>query len=456
MKKIDNYDAFLEKVNIRNKTIHYIKTDKVIGVHLANYTYWEAWMSKYIHRFYIPNTNLVDAGGYIGTTSLLMSEVLSNTNNRVYTFEPIFNDILFKNIINNKLEKSIELFPCALSNEKGFTIEKSLDLSKNTNFGATSILFNKSINDEQNKNVSIYKLDDFHLSNVSILKIDVQKMEQEVLEGAFQLIQQCKPTIFVEIYDVNHFKNSKIFKQLNKIGYVIDIIPEGWNDYLLIVPPITTIPKQIFICDKVLTYIQKYSQDWKRLNPTYDIQLYDNVMCEDFLLKEFSKKHVNIFRFLKDGPIKADFWRVCILYRYGGVYADADAEPLVPIHLFLENNVDFLTCSSYGSNFNPNFIMAHAGDDILKKCIDTYLKMHDEEVPYSYWGWSIMTVFHKVLHLENYSKEDGIYYADTKKYQILKEIKETEFKNDHNVYKGFRIFNNRYADYNCLTHSFKK
>ena len=58
---------------------------------------------------------------------------------------------------------------------------------------------------------------------------------------------------------------------------------------------------------------------WEELNPEYEIIVYDDNMCRDFLKKEYSDLHVNLFDFLKDGPIKSDFWRVCILNKYGGI-----------------------------------------------------------------------------------------------------------------------------------------
>jgi len=203
------------------------------------------------------------------------------------------------------------------------------------------------------------------------------------------------------------------------------------------------------MCDKTLKYIKRHSINWKKLNPGYYIFLYDDTSCQNFLKKHFSQLHCDIFNYIPDGPIKADLWRVCVIYKYGGVYVDADVEPFIPLKNFIEKNVNFVTCNSYSPNlkFNPNFIMAAAGDNLLKKCIDTYVQMYKDKVEYSYWGWSIMTLFSNALNLENFSKNGGIYYDGDKKYQILKEISAPEFKDDYNEYNGVRIFNNRYANY---------
>lgn len=450
----ENLTEFLKKIELRHKTINYIKTDLTISNSFDNGNYWELWMLNYFKRFYKPNTNFIDLGGHIGSTSLLMSEILSN-GNKIYTFEPVFHDILLKNIKDNLLDNKIVLYPCGLGNHVASITFPKINLSDYKNFGGTTFINNETNNNETLIDIPIYKLDSFNLDNVSVIKIDVENMEIEVLEGAIELITKCKPAILIEAFDLDKLKNSDIFNKLSSMGYIINAIPEGWNDYLMIINPITNIPKNIYICDKELKYIENYSKNWKRLNPDYNIVLYDDELIKEFFLKEYTQTHCDIFNFIEDGPIKADFWRICVLYKYGGVYVDADAEPLIPICFFLEDNVDLLTCSSYGPNFNPNFIMAYAGDETLKECIETYLIMYSDRVPYSYWGWSIMTLFNNILKLDNYNKESGIYFSGNKKVQILKEIQEKEFYDDHNIYKGLRVFNNRYSNYDCFMHSFK-
>jgi len=215
-------------------------------------------------------------------------------------------------------------------------------------------------------------------------------------------------------------------------------------------------PKTIYFCNRTLDKMEMYASNWKKLNPEYDVQLFDNQMCENFLLEEYGELYKEIFNYIPDGPIKADFWRICILYKYGGVYSDIDNEPIVPIKDFLEPDVGFLTCSSYSSemSFNPNFIIAHKGCSILKRCIDWYLNKYTQKHHYGYWQWSIMRAFTDTLQLANYHKDQGIYDIDNIKVQIMKECPGNDHYDAHNLYKGKRVFNNRYRTWNHNTHSF--
>jgi hypothetical protein len=247
----------------------------------------------------------------------------------------------------------------------------------------------------------------------------------------------------------------------------------------------STIPKVIYLtsCNKnIPNYV---CSNWKKLNPEYDIKLYDDNDCIEFLEKEFGKEYTNIFNYIKDGPIKSDFFRVCILYLYGGVYSDIDIEPLIPIKDFLEEDVDFLTSDSrIYSKINPHIIIAAKNNHILKKCIDKYMYMYMNELEYSYWGWSIVNIMTPILNKElniefcnKYMKINEFFidifslitswdifktYANKTfikgehKYQFLQEVSVYNRNYLYCSYKGNRILNNRYNNYCRMTHKFLK
>ena len=236
MKKIcvdRSFDKSVLDTNIvRDKRISYIKNDTCIGNQIKNGNYWEIWMLKYIQSNYIKETNIIDIGSNIGTTTLLMSEVLSN-NCKIYSFEPIYNDILFTNIIDNNLIEQVEIYPYGLGNKiKNINI-KNLDLTCNINFGALSLVDHKEDNNEDSLYVKIYPLDFFKLENVSLIKIDVENMEIETLEGCLETIIRCKPTILIETFQLDRLKESSTFKVLSEIGYDINLIPEGCFDFIM-------------------------------------------------------------------------------------------------------------------------------------------------------------------------------------------------------------------------------
>jgi len=210
------------------------------------------------------------------------------------------------------------------------------------------------------------------------------------------------------------------------------------------------IPKVIYMCHKKLDQIKIYSKNWKRLNPEYEIKLYDDEMCKESL--SYSPLHLAIFNFLKDGPIKADFWRVCILNRFGGLYVDADINPLVPLREYIDND-DFVTCISenFSKNrqefqLNPHFIMCARANPILQNTIDKYVKKYTNQVPYDYWDWSICNLM-TIGGIEE--KKSQILYLNGKKHKFLYE---KDFNNCE--YNGKVVLKNRYDNYK--NHNFEQ
>ena len=197
------------------------------------------------------------------------------------------------------------------------------------------------------------------------------------------------------------------------------------------------------MCHETLDKIEEASEKWKTLNPEYEIKLYDNKMCEEFLLNNYSETHKNIFNYIKDGQIKADFWRICIINKYGGLYVDSDIMPLVPLKDFIENHIDFCTCISAIYKYNPQFIMSKANEEILEKSINEYLNYYKNKKVYSYWDWSICSIMNiEDLNLE---KKSGIYYINGKKIQLLLEIRTRSYYNMYCTYNNRRVLNNKFT-----------
>ena len=95
-----------------------------------------------------------------------------------------------------------------------------------------SIIYNLEDKDDSYK-IDIVPLYYFNFENISLIKIDVEHMEIEVLEGCLNLIKRCKPTILIETYQLDKLKETNIFKELLSLGYEIDIITEGCYDYIM-------------------------------------------------------------------------------------------------------------------------------------------------------------------------------------------------------------------------------
>ena len=221
------------------------------------------------------------------------------------------------------------------------------------------------------------------------------------------------------------------------------------------------IPKIIYICHKNINCLSMTHNKWKTLNPTYEIFLFDDSLCEHFLLNEYSELHYNIFKFIPDGPIKSDFWRLCILYKYGGIYVDSDIHPLIPLDNYLIPTSDFVTCiTQTNKSFNPHFIAVKKKEHILQLCINEYIEMYNSKRHlYEYWSWSVINVFNKYLNKLRDPRLSTIVFGN-KKFQFFIEKTNSHLRspNLHDYYCIFnkvRLFNSRYINYHPYDHEFK-
>jgi len=60
----------------------------------------------------------------------------------------------------------------------------------------------------------------------------------------------------------------------------------------------------------------------KNTNNKFKFYLYDDNDCREFIKNNFSNDVFNSYNNLVPGAYKADLWRLCILYKKGGIYLD--------------------------------------------------------------------------------------------------------------------------------------
>ena len=139
--------------------------------------------------------DVIDIGANIGNHSLFYA---SFTNcSRVHAFEPHPDnlEILRKNL-NRFEEGKCIIYDYALSNVEGCM--KLYNSQQNNHGGFSLHNFSDGSSFLVKDKVNVKTLDSLGLTNISMIKIDVENHENEVLEGARNTIQNNKPIIFIE------------------------------------------------------------------------------------------------------------------------------------------------------------------------------------------------------------------------------------------------------------------
>jgi FkbM family methyltransferase len=158
----------------------------------------------------------VDAGANVGNHTLWFAMVC---HLKVIAFEPLFHELLRRNIDLNQMSDLVEVIPAALGAQPGtathagaghltlgFVVSgapSAEDLASGQTVGAVE--------------VRVGPLDNFELEDVSLMKLDVEGMETDVLHGAIRTIRSCRPVIYTEVW--NNDAHDAIESILEPEGY---------------------------------------------------------------------------------------------------------------------------------------------------------------------------------------------------------------------------------------------
>lgn len=190
-------------VTTRYGQMHLLGQDSIVSESLALYGEWAQREIDFLARFIAPGSTVLDIGAFIGTHTLAFSALVGE-HGTVIAFEPRAEafDLLSRNVQENhranvRLRQqgvcdapaSIELHripPDALTNFAGLALDDD--------GGSASGLAYE---------VPLVTVDSLALATVGLLKIDVEGMEKQVLDGARETIASFKPAVFAEANSIS-------------------------------------------------------------------------------------------------------------------------------------------------------------------------------------------------------------------------------------------------------------
>lgn len=162
---------------------------------------YEEVLLEHIYELNFSGT-AIDVGAHVGNHSLWLAAVCDL---RVVAFEPLLTEQLRRNVQLNKLERQIEYYSMALGECDALAIHSG-----------QGRLF-----EHADGTIPIRRLDDFSLTDVSLIKVDVEGMEPEVLRGGETTIRRDQPMIFAEEWDDSTVWHERLAEVLEPWGYVM-------------------------------------------------------------------------------------------------------------------------------------------------------------------------------------------------------------------------------------------
>lgn len=201
------------KGTLKNGITWLTHEDVAIFTTADNYIEWsllstgtyEDEINKLIRISLRPGDNALDIGANIGLQSIRMAQCIGHQGH-VYSFEPLsyLQNKFKRNIGLNRLD-NVTLFPVALSDEPG---EISISINEGDwNQGTFNIQYKGTGNKTEQVLIKVAdQIDEIQaLTHLSLIKIDVEGFEFQVIRGLEATIKKCRPRIIFE-YDSDYWK----------------------------------------------------------------------------------------------------------------------------------------------------------------------------------------------------------------------------------------------------------
>lgn len=204
--RIDTDRPYIQSVEGRYGRCYYFRYDEYVGKSVFQYGEFSPDECEYIVKLADEHPGLIlDIGANIGC----VSQALISSGHDVVAFEP-------QPAVYELLVKNCPTAVChnvALGRSEGTTSMPLLDYSKKGNFGGISV-------GSGGMQVPLRTIDSYGYENVSLIKIDVEGYEEEVLRGAEETIRKCKPRVYLEADRAD--KLTSLAMYLASIGYRYD------------------------------------------------------------------------------------------------------------------------------------------------------------------------------------------------------------------------------------------
>ena len=197
----------------------------------------------------------IDCGANIGVHTIEWARFM-NSLGEVIAFEPqekIYYALCGNIAINNCFNVSAR--HAAVGAKSGELAIPELDYFTPSSFGSLELnkkekneFIGQEVNYDQTKFVPLVSIDSLNLKRLDFIKIDVEGMEEDVLEGAKISIEKFKPTMIIEVIKSNKINLEKF---LHDRGY--EVYPVGIN--VLAIHPEDPIHKNLKIENQIIRFI---------------------------------------------------------------------------------------------------------------------------------------------------------------------------------------------------------
>lgn len=190
----------------------YLTGDTYIGRSLDLYGQFSQAECNLFAMLIRPGDVVVEAGSNVGAHTVMLAQQVG-PQGRIFAFEPqrILFQILCANLALNSIGNVVAQ-PHAVGRAQGSLLIPAIDYSQPNNFGGLSLG-----TWQQGEPVTLQTIDQLNLPVCRMIKADVEGMETDVVAGAVETIQRCRPILYLE--NDRQDKSPALIQQLFDLGY---------------------------------------------------------------------------------------------------------------------------------------------------------------------------------------------------------------------------------------------
>ncbi len=183
------------------------------------YGEWAGEESRLLESMINPGNWVLDVGANCGSFTLAFASRVTSTG-RVFSFEPQHypSMCLTANVVANSLAHFVSPMKLAIGKEDGEIKVPILDARQILNFGGCSLV-DEEVHTTPTETVPMLAIDSLNLLACHLIKVDVEGMEPEVLEGAYQTIAKHRPILWVEQHDHREGSREDLLRILAEHDY---------------------------------------------------------------------------------------------------------------------------------------------------------------------------------------------------------------------------------------------
>jgi mannosyltransferase OCH1-like enzyme len=118
----------------------------------------------------------------------------------------------------------------------------------------------------------------------------------------------------------------------------------------------------------------------RRLSRTHEYRFHDDEACDRFVRETYPGEIWEAYKRLQIGAARADFWRILVLLKFGGLYLDIDSNFSDFPDRFIEDDAEHMFLVMKNGEITNYFLASAPGNPVFQEICDRIVKNINEGV----------------------------------------------------------------------------